>query len=299
MDLEHLRAFAKVVRLGSLTKAATSLGVPTSTVSRRLADLENQLGTRLVQRTTRRLSATDAGYRLFQQAEPHLLELEAAARSLTTDAGELGGTLRITTPANFTSLSLMPVIQDFMTNHPKVKIVVLATNRRVDLVAEGVDIALRAGPLEPSSLIARRVFVGEFRLFASDEYLRKRGAPKHVADLLTHDCLAFSEDQPSEKWKLRSVTRPSKVHEVTIQARFAATDFSALTRACMLGMGIALLPNQVQGYEGPTPTLRRVLPQWCGQESVLHVVYPAARHMSPTVRAFVDHIVANVPKLFV
>lgn len=298
MDLEHLRVFAKVVRLGSLTKAATSLGIPKSTVSRRLADLEGQLGIRLVQRTTRRLSVTDAGYRLFQQAEPHLLELEAAARSITTEGGELAGTLRITTPGNLTSISLIPIFQNFMRLHPNVKVVVVATNRRVDLVAEGVDVALRAGPLQSSTLIARRLTGGEFRLFASESYLRQRGTPKSVKDLSNHDCLAFNEDQPQEKWRLQSVARPTKIQEVTVQARFATADYSALAHACSLGMGIALMPDQALSKDGARLGLRRVLPQWRGQDSVLHIVYPAARQISPTVRAFVDHIVQAVPKLF-
>ncbi len=151
---------------------------------------------RLVQRTTRRLSITDAGYRLFQQTEPHLLELEAAARSMTSETGELAGTLRLTTPGDLTSINLIPVFQAFMDQHPKVKLVILATNRRVDLVAEGVDVALRAGPLQSSTLIARRLVAGEFRLFASEDYLRRKGTPKSLKDLVNHDCLAFSEDQP-------------------------------------------------------------------------------------------------------
>lgn len=297
MDLEHLRAFAKVVRLGSLTKAAQSLKVPKSTVSRRLAELEAQLDTRLVQRTTRRLSVTESGYRLFQQTEHHLLELEAATRNITTESGELKGTLRITTPADLTSMSLLPVFQDFMNEHPRVNVVVLSTNRRVDLVAEGVDVALRAGKLQPSSLIARRLVVGEFQLFASEDYIRRRGAPKRVEDLANHDCLVFSEDRPQGKWRLFSVTRPSKVHDLTVDARFATTDFGALSRACALGMGIALLPNQVSLIEDANPNLRRVLPDWRGADSVFHVVYPAARQMSPIVRAFVDHVTRAVPKM--
>lgn len=297
MDLEHLRAFAKVVRLGSLTKAAQSLKVPKSTVSRRLADLESELGTRLIQRTTRRLSVTESGYLLFQQTEPHLLELEAAARSITTESGELKGTLRITTPADLTSISLLPVFRDFMNEHPRVNVVVMATNRRVDLVAEGVDVALRAGKLQPSTLIARRLVVGEFRLFASEDYIRRRGAPKRVEDLPNHDCLAFSEDRPQGKWRLLSVARPTKVHELTVEARFATTDFGSLSRACAVGMGIALLPNQVSLIEDENSTLRRVLPDWRGQDSVFHVVYPAARQVSPIVRAFVDHVTRVVPKM--
>jgi DNA-binding transcriptional LysR family regulator len=297
MDLEQLRAFAKIVRLGSVTKAAISLGLPKSTISRRLSELESHLGTRLVQRTTRRLSVTDAGYRLFQQAEPHILELEAAARSMTTESGELAGTLRITTPANLAELNLVPIIHDFMEQHPQVKIVALATNRKVDLVAEGVDVALRAGTLQSSTLVARRLVAGEFRLFASEEYLERKGTPKTVHELLTHDCLAFSEDQPLQKWRLHSVVQPEKVQEITVQARFASTEYAALRRACALGMGIALMPNEVRD-KGTAHNLKRVLPQWRGQESVLHVVYPASRHVSPTVRAFVDHVVKVVPKLF-
>jgi len=155
------------VRFGSLTRAATSLGLPKSTVSRRLAELEAQLGVRLVQRTTRRLSVTEAGYRLFEQVEQHILELEAATRAIADHDGELRGTLRITTPADMARVNMVPIVQSFLDKHPQVKIVVMATNRKVDLVAESVNLALRAEPLDPSSLIARKLAAGEFQLFAS------------------------------------------------------------------------------------------------------------------------------------
>jgi DNA-binding transcriptional LysR family regulator len=298
VDLEHLRTFARVVRLGSLTKAALSLGLPKSTVSRRLAELERQLETQLVQRTTRRLAVTEAGYRLFEHAEHHILELEAVARTIADHSGELRGTLRVTTPAGMTSVSMVPLVQSFLDLHPQVKIVILATNRRVDLVAEGVDLAVRAGPLPASSLIARKLSASEFRLYASEAYLARRGTPKRVSDLLQHECLVFSEDQPHQKWQLRSVNPPHKRQELRVTGHFAVTDFAAVTRACVAGMGIALLPNQGVHAESPTSELRRVLPQWRGPDAVLHAVYPAANQISPTLRAFVDHITAHSALLF-
>lgn len=303
MDLEHLRTFAKVVRFGSLTKAASSLGLPKSTVSRRLADLEAQLGIRLVQRTTRRLSVTEAGYRLFEQAEHHILELEAATRAIADYDGELRGTLRVTTPADMGRVNMAPIVQSFLAKHPQVRIVVLATNRRVDLVAEGVDLALRAGPLAPSSLIARRLAAGEFQLFASEDYLERCGTPAHVNELLTHECLTFSEDQPHQNWQLRcgashASGAGAKSLNLRVSGRFAATDYEALTRACVLGMGIALLPSQVAGKGSPDATLRRVLPEWRGPDSILHAVYPATAQVSPTLKAFIEHVAVEVASVF-
>lgn len=298
MDLEHLRTFAKVVRLGNLTKAAANLGLPKSTVSRRLAELERGLGVRLVQRSTRRVSVTEAGYRLFEQAEHHILELEAATRAIADHGGELRGTLRVTTPADMTRINLVPIVQSFLAAHPQVRVVVLATNRRVDLVAEGVDLALRAGPLQTSTLVAKRLVAGEFRLFASDDYLARHGEPQHVNDLLNHECLAFSEDQPQQKWLLRSTTPPNKRAELRVTGHFAATDYEALTRACSAGMGIALLPNQVTNRDAPDFGLRRVLPEWRGPDSILHAVYPAAQQVSPTLKAFVGHVARELAKVF-
>jgi DNA-binding transcriptional LysR family regulator len=303
MDLEHLRTFAKVVRFGSLTKAANALGLPKSTVSRRLAELETQLGVRLVQRTTRRLSVTEAGYRLFEQAEQHILELEAATRAIADYDGELRGTLRVTTPADMGRINMVPIVQSFLAKHPHVRIVVLATNRRVDLVAEGVDLALRAGPLTPSSLIARRLAAGEFQLFASDEYLERCGTPTQVNELLTHECLVFSEDQPHQKWQLRcsasaATGASAKSLSLRVSGRFAATDYEALTRACAQGMGVALLPSQVASKGAPDSRLRRVLPEWRGPDSILHAVYPATAQVSPTLKAFVDHVAVEVGQVF-
>lgn len=298
MDLEHLRTFAKVVRLGNLTKAAANLGLPKSTVSRRLAELERQLGVRLVQRSTRRVSVTEAGYRLFEQAEHHILELEAATRAIADHGGELRGTLRVTAPADMTRINMVPIVQSFLVAHPHVKVVVLATNRRVDLVAEGVDLALRAGPLQPSSLVAKRLVAGEFRLFASDDYLARRGEPQHVNDLLNHECLAFSEDQPEQKWLLRSATQPNKRAELRVTGHFAATDYEALTRACSAGMGIALLPNQVTNRDSPDFGLRRILPDWRGPDSILHAVYPASQQVSPTLKAFIGHVSRELANVF-
>lgn len=290
LDLEHIRTFVRVVRTGSLTKAAAALGVPKSTVSRRLADLERELATQLVQRTTRRVAITEAGYLLFERAESHILGLEAATRTITDGSGELRGTLRVTAPAGLTSISLVPVVQSFLMLHPQVKLVVSATNRRVDLVAEGVDLALRAGPLVPSSLIARKLTSSEFRLFASPEYLARRGVPYRVSDLTEHECLMFSEEQPYQKWQLRSVNPPYKRFDLRVTGRFAITDFGALARACADGLGIALLPSI---GDVPALSVQRVLPDWRGPDAILYAVYPSANHVSPILRAFVDHVATH------
>jgi LysR family transcriptional regulator AphB len=260
-------------------------------------ELELNLKTPLVQRSTRRLSVTEAGARLFAHAESHVAELEAAARSVSSCGPEVCGTLRVTTPNDTPGFSFVAIVHSFLVKYPQVNLVLITTNRRVDLVAEGVDVALRGGPLPSSALVARRLAVSEFQLFASDDYLERRGTPQSVDDLSKHDCLVFSEDVPKKKWQLRSSRLPSKSQDVLVSGRCAISDLGALARACAAGMGIALLPTELVAGESLSH-LRRVLPDWRGPDSVIHAVYPPSKQVSPLLKAFIDHLAAEFARPF-
>ncbi len=286
VNLDNVRIFMHVADSGSVTAAARRLGVPKSTVSRRLSELETAVGARLVHRTTRSLALTSAGKRYYEQIAGPVKELETALRSLHSLDASPRGTLRITTPTDLAISAMLPMMESFLSTYPEVQLVIVPTSRRVDLIAEGIDLALRGGPLPESTLVARRLLKGHFELLASSEYLARRGTPQTPEDIEQHDCLIFSADAPVQTWHLISVER-----EVTVTARgrLAMNDFGSLTRACVGGAGIALLPRTWPLAVGAPEGLVRVLPGWHGATAELHAVFPSRQQLSPTVRAFIDH----------
>jgi DNA-binding transcriptional LysR family regulator len=202
IDLNQVATFVKVVESGSFTAAAAALGLPKSSVSRGVGRLEDSLGVRLLQRTTRKLHLTEAGRGYFQQARVALGGLHEA-NAVVADLGqEPHGTVRITTPADSGDGLFANLIAGFVALHPRIRVEVSLTGRRVDLVAEGFDLAVRAGPLDDSSLVARRVAATDLRLYAAPSYLERRGRPRRLADLAAHDCLALRTSQGLFPWRL-------------------------------------------------------------------------------------------------
>jgi DNA-binding transcriptional LysR family regulator len=244
LDLNLVTAFVRVVEDGSFTTAAQKLGLPKSSVSRRVTALERALRVRLLQRSTRKLVLTEAGRLYFERARASLGGLAEAGAAVTDLSGEVAGPIRFTAGGDNTGL-LANLFAEFLTRHPKVQLDVVLTPRRVDLVAEGFDLALRAGPLVDSTLIARRLGRTELGLFASRAYLRKAGLPQRIADLTRHRFVLFGAPHERENLRLTGpdgevtvkVSGPIVVHE----AGFAADMIST-------GLGIGLLPDLYLGW---------------------------------------------------
>ncbi len=282
MDLNELLIFTRVVQAGSFTAAARALGMPKSSVSRKVSELEDRVGARLLQRTTRKLGLTDAGRIYFDHSARIVAEVEEADRAVSRLHAAPRGLLRATLPLSFALLG--PVIAEYLKRYPEVRVELYCTDRRVDLVEEGFDVAVRAGPLGDSSLIARGLGTIRRVLVAAPAYLRRRGRPRTPADLTRHGCLAFAADGAGGAWELRDGDR---VEEVRVAPRLAVNDFELMRTAVLAGLGIAWMPAFLCADDLRAKRLERVLPGWASAEAPLHVVYPTARHLTPKVAAFV------------
>ena len=283
MDLDGIAIFVKVLQAGSFSRAAKLLGMPNSTVSAKVSALEKRLGVTLLQRTTRKLRATQAGEAYFQRSVRALAELQAAESELETGRAEPKGLLRLTAPVEIGHSLLPALVHRFLQNHPQMEVELIVTNRVLDLVAEGIDLAIRAGPLKDSSLIARRFDLGYFGLWASPAYLMKRATPRHPKELAQHICLRFSRFK-NNGFRL---TNGKENINVAVSGTAIADDFETLRSLAILGDGLAFLPSFLCAEETKQDKLIRVLPQWHGDRVVMSLVYPAQRFVPAKVRAFI------------
>jgi DNA-binding transcriptional LysR family regulator len=285
MDLNDILVFAKVVEAGSFIGASRSLGVPKSTVSRKVSALEEHLGARLLQRSTRKQSLTDVGQAFYQHAVRVVAEAEEAELVVDRMQDVPRGLLRITTPLSFGYLG--PFVASFLKRYPEVQIEMVCADRIVDLIQEGFDIAVRAGHLVDSTLIARRLGTLRSYVVAAPAFLKQHGNPKAPHDLARFDCVVFGAGTDRTTWRLRG---RGKTLTVDVRTRFIVNDFDFLDEAVRSGLGIGMLPVFRCIEHLRTKKLTRVLPQWCSLETPLHAVYPSTRHLSPKTAAFLDHL---------
>ncbi|HEX7836190.1 MAG TPA: LysR family transcriptional regulator [Kofleriaceae bacterium] len=285
MDLNEIAVFARVVQAGSFTAAAATLGMPKSTVSRKVSDLEERLDARLLQRTTRKLSLTDAGRTYFDYCARIVNEVEDAERAVGRLQATPRGLLRVTAGINSTFLG--GIVADFLKRYPEVQLELFCTGRTVDLVEERFDIGIRAGVLADSSLIARSLGSVSWFFVATAAYLKKRGRPRSPDDLKEHDCLAFGSGLPSLSLHLENGDRST---QVAVPARLLVSDLDILHAVATAGLGIALLPAFRCVDDLRARRLERVLRDWTVPPIPVHVVYPTTRHLSPKVTAFVEHL---------
>jgi DNA-binding transcriptional LysR family regulator len=293
MDLNEIAVFAKVVQAGSFTHAAAQLGMPKSTVSRKIAELEQRLDSRLLQRTTRKLSLTDAGRAYYDYCARIVSDIDEAERAVTSLQAIPKGLLRITAPINMGFLA--PIISDYLKRFPEVNIDLFCTARTVDLVEERFDLGLRAGVLADSTLIARNLGTIKWFLVASPGYLKKRGRPRLPEDLKKHDCLLFGPTgHNTAELRLHNASSGSadgeQSKQLTVPARIMTGDTGVLHAAAVAGLGIAVLPAFQCVADLRSRKLERVLTDWGPAATPMHIVYPSIRHVSPKVTSFVEHL---------
>ena len=288
-DLNEMAIFVHVVEAGSFTGAAKNLGLPKSTVSRKITQLEERLGVRLIQRTTRSLRLTDTGNAYYNHCARILSEIEEANIAVTQMQSTPTGTLRITAPVLFGSTVLSSLVAEYMEQHPQVSIDLTLSDQKLDLVQEGIDIAFRIGQLEYSSLIGRHL--GDVRglLCASPDYLRRHGSPNHPNDLSDHTLLS------SPDWNSWGFIGPDKQeHTVQVKPRLQVNDFASLYTLALSGVGIAPLPMIIAASAIRSQNLVPVLCDWPFETSPIHALYPSNRHLSAKVRSFVDFVIESV-----
>ena len=289
MDLNEMLVFARVVQAGSFTAAATVLGMPKSTVSRKVSDLEERLQSRLLQRTTRKLSLTDVGRTYYDYCARIVGEIEDAERAVSTLQETPRGLLRVTAPINVAFLG--PIVSDYLKRYPEVRLDLFCTGRTVDLVEERFDLGIRGGALVDSTLIARRLGSAKWLLVATPGYLKRRGRPQSPDDLSKHDCLLFGAGPDSGGLRLENGDRSV---QVALSPRLTVTDIDVVYAVATAGVGIAVLPAFRCVEDLRARRLTRVLTDWNVPSTFLHVVYPSTRHISPKVKSFIDHLHARM-----
>ena len=285
---DRIEAFIAVVRTGRFSSAALALKVSVSHVSRLVAGLEQQLGTQLLYRTTRTLLLTDAGRIYFERCQPLISELEEATHAVQSLAESPHGLLRVTAATNYGERFIAPLVNDFMTLHPQLEVDFHLTNRRINLLEEGVDLAIRLGTLEDSSLMARRIASRQEYVVASPDYLAREGAPQTLDALRHHHCLAGSR----RSWVFQEDGRR---REVRIDGRWRANSGLALLDAARKGLGLAQLPDYYVMDDLHRGTLVSVLKGYRHPDTGVWAVYPGHQHTSPKIRHFIDFLVDTLP----
>jgi DNA-binding transcriptional LysR family regulator len=288
-DLNAALVLVRVAQSGSFRSAGLALGMPKTTVSRKVAELEEQLGVQLLQRTTRAVALTDAGAAFVDEAEAAIARLDAAEAAVTQMQREPRGKLRVTTTIPMGELFLAPVLADFLDAYPGVDVTVQLTDRQVDLVAERFDVAIRAGALPDSTLVARLVGGSAYRVVASPAYLARHGTPRRPSDLSSHACLRFTKSGSAVRttWPFG---KGKRAIEVPVNGRLVSDDFVVLRTAAEHGLGIARLPAGVAHASIRAGRLVSLLESAAPPPTPVHLVYVGARHLPPRTRAFLDFV---------
>lgn len=285
--LAAMQAFAAVVEQGSFTAAADALRQSRAMVSKHVQDLEAHLGARLLNRTTRRISLTEAGQVYYQRTARLLGELEETEAAVGALQATPRGRLRINAPVTFGVLHLSTAVAEYMAAYPEVSIELTLNDRVIDLVEEGYDLALRIAQLADSNLIARRLAPCRTVLCAAPSYLESHGRPRQPLDLAEHNCLGYLYAQSREAWTFDGADGPVSVR---VRGTLEANNGDALRAAALLGLGIVLTPTFIVGAELRDGALIPLLPEYRTPEVGIHAVYPHSRHLSAKVRSFVDFL---------
>jgi DNA-binding transcriptional LysR family regulator len=297
LHLNDFRYFVRIVECGGITAASRNLSVPKSTMSHRLQQLEASLGVRLVNRTSRSLSMTDAGDLFYRHAVATLERADLAESAVRERLVEPSGTIRFTTAVATSLFAMRPILPDFIRHYPKVRVIQHTSDDQVDIVGGSYDLAVRAhsGPLSDSTLVQRTLTPAPWFLFAGPDYLDRRGLPLAPEDLAGHDTLIMLRPGQPMAWKLKHPTRGEVM--VSVAPRLAGNDMVMLKQAAQEGLGIVALPGYVCHEDVKSGSLQRILPDWLAGEANITAVIPFRHGLLPSVRAFVDFLIEEIPKV--
>jgi DNA-binding transcriptional LysR family regulator len=296
-DLNSLMIFAKVVETNSFSEAARRLSMPTSSVSRRIAELEAQLGVRLLERSTRSLRLTDVGSEVLEHAQRSAELGDAVDNIVSNVVSDVSGVLRLSAPPSISDSLVVPLVNGFQGSYPNVRVSIFFTERYVDHIAEGIDLVFRFGALKDSSLIARRILTYRHQLVASPAYLKKHKPPKTPHDLLGHRLLSFSHWKPENSWSFAHANGKDR-ETMTFDPYLSMNDYVGLAHALMTGAGIGELPPILQPQLIRDERLVEVMPKWRFDALNLSVVHIGNRYISRPVRVFKEFAAQMAPKLF-
>ncbi|OUS30261.1 hypothetical protein A9Q99_07255 [Gammaproteobacteria bacterium 45_16_T64] len=283
-DLNEMAVFAKVVDTGSFTKAADKLGLPKSTVSRKISQLEERLGVRLLNRTTRALKPTETGKAYYHHCAKMVEEADEANSLVTNMQAEPSGMLRVSAPLAFGEPFLQDMLEEFLSLHPQISIELILDNRNVDLVEEEYDAAFRVGPLADSSFVARSLGAAQLVICASPEYLEKNPVPRTPQDLHDHSIVRH----PSAAWELQG---PDGIEVLELKSRLALNDMSLVKSVLKRGMGIGMLPCALAHEELQNGELLPLLLDFPFTEKMMYLVYPSRKQPPSKLVSFIEFVV--------
>jgi DNA-binding transcriptional LysR family regulator len=296
-DLNDLYYFAVVVEHGGFAAAERALGIPKSRLSRRISQLETDMGVRLLQRSTRRFAVTDVGQGVYRHAQTMLAEAQAAREVVDRLSAQPRGVVRVSVPVSLAQQEIPALLPDFLALYPEVRVQLLVSNRRFDLINEGVDVALRVrAKLEDDGNLVLRTF-GPIQslLVASPKYLDGMGRPQRPSDIAEHVTLSMNEEENAQRWQLHG---PGDVVEtVELRPRVAGFDFPLLRSLARRGVGITLLPENLCAELVRAGELEVVLPGWRLPEGICHAVFASRRGLLPAVRVFIDFLAERLPPM--
>ncbi|WP_224360269.1 LysR family transcriptional regulator [Hyalangium versicolor] len=288
--IQELTVFVRVAESGSFSRTARELGLSQPSVSRIVSELEARLGVKLLLRTTRRISVTDAGALLVESARQVLAELEDAEDAVR-GIDSLRGTIRLSLPVVFGTRAVIPHLTAFLEAHPLLRVDMNVTDERQNLVADGTDVAIRVGPLDASSFGARKLMTMERYVVATPGYLKRRGVPKTPAELSKHDCIVGPGGSSRAIW---TFARGGKTVSIDVEGRIRASSGIGLYSCVVAGMGIALVSSVMGGEELASGALVRLLAGYTLAPAEVHAVFPGGPRPSAKVRALVEHIAARL-----
>jgi DNA-binding transcriptional LysR family regulator len=298
LDLNDFFYFVQVVDRGGFTAAGRTLRIPKSTLSHRIQQLETNLGVRLLNRTSRRFGVTDAGGEFYRHAVTMLREAELAETAIRRRLNEPTGTVRCTVAVATMQFAMPGLVADFLVRYPKVNVVAHATDQYVDIVGENFDVAIRAhsDPLPDSTLVQRTLTPAPWFLFAGAAYVDANGQLDRPHDLAKHPSLFMMRTGVSPIWRLRRAGHRGEEVVVPLTPRLLIDDMLSLKQAAIGGLGIVALPGYVCRDDVQSGVLRQVLPGWIADDSTLTALMPYRQGLLPSVRAFVEHLAAELPK---
>lgn len=298
-DLNDLAFFAAVAEHGGFAAAGRALGIPKSRLSRRMAQLEDELGVRLIQRSTRQFAVTELGRQFLSHCRAMLAEARAAEETIASQRSEPRGLVRLSAPVEVAQNMIAACLPEFMQRYPRVRVQLLVSNRRFDLFNENIDMALRVRPRPEmdAELITRPLGPTRKLMVATPAYLDARGRPATPQDLAGHDTVSLVEMETVQTWTFYPSPQQGEEGSVRVEVepRLLCGEFNVLLQATLAGHGIAGLPEAVCGPAIQAGRLEQVLPDWQASESVLHLVYLSRRHQLPAVRALAEFLVEQLP----
>lgn len=290
-SFDNIAAFVQVVESGSISAAAQRLNLAKSVVSKRITDLEAELGVDLFHRSTRGVVATDKGIAFHLRAREIMRELDSAADEITDRSDDLCGQFRIAAPMSFGTMVLAPLLFSFLRRHSRLEVALNLDDRMVDILGEGYDLAIRIGRLRDSSLVARKLAVSRRVVCCSPDYVKKNGLPSTIEEIANHSCIGYANTHSSQLWQFEPGRRGDQPRSLTIRSRIVANNGEAMRDAAIAGLGLAVLPVFIVAKALANGELINALTEPRPVDDTIYAIYPHTRHVAQKVRAIIDHLV--------